>query len=153
MLDNHIQQGNELGIDVRRITWKRVVDMNDRQLRNIVCGLGGPKAGMPREDGFDITVASEVMAIFCLATSITDLKERLGKIVVAYTYDDEPVTAHDLGAEGAMAALLKDALKPISYKPSKARLPSCMAVPSRTSRMAAIPSWQRAWRSPSAIIA
>ena len=86
--------------------------MNDRQLRNIVCGLGGPKAGMPREDGFDITVASEVMAIFCLATSITDLKERLGKIVVAYTYDDEPVTAHDLGAEGAMAALLKDALKP-----------------------------------------
>ena len=112
MLDNHIQQGNELGIDVRRITWKRVVDMNDRQLRNIVCGLGGPKAGMPREDGFDITVASEVMAIFCLATSITDLKERLGKIVVAYTYDDEPVTAHDLGAEGAMAALLKDALKP-----------------------------------------
>ena len=112
MLDNHIQQGNELGIDVRRITWKRVVDMNDRQLRNIVCGLGGPKAGMPREDGFDITVASEVMAIFCLATSITDLKKRLGKIVVAYTYDDEPVTAHDLGAEGAMAALLKDALKP-----------------------------------------
>lgn len=112
MLDNHIQQGNELGIDVRRITWKRVVDMNDRQLRNIVCGLGGPKAGMPREDGFDITVASEVMAIFCLATSITDLKERLGKIVVAYTYDDESVTAHDLGAEGAMAALLKDALKP-----------------------------------------
>ena len=112
LLDAHIQNGNELNIDVRKITWKRVVDMNDRQLRNIVCGLGGPKAGMPREDGFDITVASEVMAIFCLATSITDLKERLGKIVVAYTYDDEPVTAHDLGAEGAMAALLKDALKP-----------------------------------------
>lgn len=112
MLDNHIQQGNELGIDVRRITWKRVVDMNDRQLRNIVCGLGGAKSGMPREDGFDITVASEVMAIFCLATSIEDLKERLGRIVVGYTYNDEPVTAHDLGAEGAMAALLKDALKP-----------------------------------------
>ena len=112
MLDNHIQQGNELGIDVRRITWKRVVDMNDRQLRNIVCGLGGRKSGMPREDGFDITVASEVMAIFCLATSIADLKERLGRIVVGYTYEDEPVTAHDLGADGAMAALLKDALKP-----------------------------------------
>lgn len=112
MLDNHIQQGNELGVDVRRITWKRVVDMNDRQLRNIVCGLGGAKSGMPREDGFDITVASEVMAIFCLATSITDLKDRLGRIVVGYTYDDEPVTARDLGADGAMAALLKDALKP-----------------------------------------
>ena len=112
MLDNHIQQGNELGIDVRRITWKRVVDMNDRQLRNIVCGLGGVKSGVPREDGFDITVASEVMAIFCLATSITDLKDRLGRIVVGYTFDDEPVTARDLGADGAMAALLKDALKP-----------------------------------------
>lgn len=112
MLDNHIQQGNELGIDVRRITWKRVVDMNDRQLRNIVCGLGGVKSGVPREDGFDITVASEVMAIFCLATSITDLKERLGRIVVGYTFNDEPVTARDLGADGAMAALLKDALKP-----------------------------------------
>lgn len=112
MLDNHIQQGNELNIDVRRITWKRVVDMNDRELRNIVVGLGGTKSGVPREDGFDITVASEVMAIFCLATSITDLKERLGRIVVGYTYNDEPVTAHDLGAEGAMAALLKDALKP-----------------------------------------
>lgn len=112
MLDNHIQQGNELGIDVRRITWKRVVDMNDRQLRNIVCGLGGVKSGVPREDGFDITVASEIMAIFCLATSITDLKERLGRIVVGYTFNDEPVTARDLGADGAMAALLKDALKP-----------------------------------------
>lgn len=112
MLDNHIQQGNELGIDVRRITWKRVVDMNDRQLRNIVCGLGGVKSGVPREDGFDITVASEVMAIFCLATSITDLKDRLGRIVVGYTFNDEPVTARDLGADGAMAALLKDALKP-----------------------------------------
>ncbi len=112
LLDAHIHNGNELGIDVRRITWKRVVDMNDRQLRNIVCGLGGKAHGVPREDGFDITVASEVMAIFCLATSITDLKERLGRIVVGYTRDDKPITAHDLQAEGAMAALLKDALKP-----------------------------------------
>ncbi len=112
MLDAHIHNGNELGIDVRKITWKRVVDMNDRQLRYIVDGLGGKANGTPREDGFDITVASEVMAVFCLATSITDLKERLGKIVVGYTYDDQPVTAHDLHAEGAMAALLKDALKP-----------------------------------------
>ena len=112
LLDAHIQNGNELNIDVRKITWKRVVDMNDRQLRNIVDGLGGKAHGVPREDGFDITVASEVMAIFCLATSITDLKERLGRIVVGYTYDDKPVTAHDLKAEGAMAALLKDALKP-----------------------------------------
>ncbi len=112
LLDAHIHNGNELNIDVRRITWKRVVDMNDRQLRNIVCGLGGKAHGVPREDGFDITVASEVMAIFCLATSITDLKERLGRIVVGYTRDDKPITAHDLQAEGAMAALLKDALKP-----------------------------------------
>ena len=112
LLDAHIHNGNELGIDVRKITWKRVVDMNDRQLRNIVDGLGGKAHGVPREDGFDITVASEVMAIFCLATSITDLKERLGRIVVGYTYDDKPVTAHDLHAEGAMTALLKDALKP-----------------------------------------
>ena len=112
MLDNHIKQGNELGIDPRRITWKRVVDMNDRQLRSIVCGLGGVANGMPREDGFDITVASEVMACFCLATSIRDLKERLGRIVVGYTYDRAPVTAHDLHAEGAMAALLKDAISP-----------------------------------------
>lgn len=112
MLDNHIQQGNELGIDVRKITWKRVVDMNDRQLRNVVDGLGGKAHGMPREDGFDITVASEIMAIFCLATSITDLKERLARIVVGYTRDDQPVTAGDLNAQGAMTALLKDALKP-----------------------------------------
>ena len=112
MLDNHIKQGNELGIDPRRITWKRVVDMNDRQLRSIVCGLGGVANGMPREDGLDITVASEVMACFCLATSIRDLKERLGRIVVGYTYDRAPVTAHDLHAEGAMAALLKDAISP-----------------------------------------
>ncbi len=112
LLDAHIQNGNELNIDVRKITWKRVVDMNDRQLRHIVDSLGGKAHGVPREDGFDITVASEVIAIFCLATSITDLKERLGRIVVGYTYDDKPVTAHDLKAEGAMAALLKDALKP-----------------------------------------
>ncbi|MDD5931399.1 MAG: formate--tetrahydrofolate ligase [Oscillospiraceae bacterium] len=112
MLDNHIQQGNSLGIDVKKIVWKRCVDMNDRQLRNVVDGLGGRMQGVPREDGFDITVASEVMAVLCLASSITDLKERLGRMVVAYTYDGAPVTAHDLKAEGAMAALLKDALKP-----------------------------------------
>ena len=112
MLDNHIQQGNALGIDVKNITWKRCVDMNDRQLRNIVDGLGGRMQGVPREDGFDITVASEVMAVLCLASSITDLKERLSRMVVAYTYDDKPVTAGDLKAAGAMTALLKDALKP-----------------------------------------
>ena len=112
MLDNHIQQGNSLGIDVKKITWKRCVDMNDRQLRFVVDGLGGRINGTPREDGFDITVASEIMAVFCLASSITDLKERLSKIVVAYTYDDKPVTAGDLKAVGAMTALLKDALKP-----------------------------------------
>ncbi len=112
MLDNHIQQGNALGIDVRRITWKRCVDMNDRQLRFIVDGMGGKPNGMPREDGFDITVASEIMAVFCLASSITDLKERLSRIIVGYTYDDKPVTAGDLKAVGAMTALLKDALKP-----------------------------------------
>ena len=112
MLDNHIQQGNALGIDPKQITWKRAVDMNDRQLRNIVNGLGGKMQGVPREDGFDITVASEVMAVFCLADGITDLKERLGRIIVGYTYDGKPVTAHDLKAEGAMTALLKDAIKP-----------------------------------------
>ncbi len=112
MLDNHIQQGNELGIDVKKITWKRCVDMNDRQLRNIVDGLGGRMQGVPREDGFDITVASEIMAVLCLATSVADLKERLGRMVVGYTYDDKPVTANDLKAAGAMTALLKDALKP-----------------------------------------
>ena len=112
MLDNHIQQGNALGIDVKRITWKRCVDMNDRQLRNVVDGLGGRMQGVPREDGFDITVASEVMAVLCLASDIPDLKARLGRIVVGYTYDDAPVTAADLKAAGAMAALLKDALKP-----------------------------------------
>ena len=112
MLDNHIQQGNALGIDVKQITWKRCVDMNDRQLRQIVDGLGGRIQGVPREDGFDITVASEVMAVLCLASDITDLKARLGRMIVAYTFDGKPVTAHDLKAEGAMTALLKDALKP-----------------------------------------
>ena len=112
MLDNHIQQGNALGIDVKRITWKRVVDMNDRQLRHVIDGIGGKAQGVPREDGFDITVASEVMAILCLSTSISDLKQRLGEIVVGYTYDGEPVRASQLKAQGAMAALLKDALKP-----------------------------------------
>ncbi len=112
MLDNHIQQGNALGIDVKQITWKRCVDMNDRQLRHVVDGLGGKAQGVPREDGFDITVASEVMAVLCLASDIPDLKARLGRMIVAYTYGGKPVTAHDLKAEGAMAALLKDALKP-----------------------------------------
>ena len=112
MLDNHIQQGNALGIDPRRITWKRCVDMNDRQLRSIVDGLGGKANGMPREDGFDITVASEIMAIFCLASSMADLKDRLSRVIVGYTYDDRPVTAKDLKAVGAMAALLRDAMKP-----------------------------------------
>jgi len=112
MLDNHIKQGNELNIDVTNITWRRVVDMNDRQLRNITCGLGGKANGVPREDGFDITVASEVMAAFCLAKDISDLKERMAKIIVAYDQDKNPVTAGDLKAQGAMAALLKDALKP-----------------------------------------
>ena len=112
MLDNHIQQGNQLGIDVKKITWRRCVDMNDRQLRNIVDGLGGRMQGVPREDGFDITVASEIMAVLCLASDLMDLKARLARMVVAYTYDDKPVTAHDLKAEGAMAALLKDAIKP-----------------------------------------
>ncbi len=112
MLDNHIHQSNALGIDVRRITWKRCVDMNDRQLRNVVDGMGGKANGVPREDGFDITVASEIMAILCLASDMIDLKERLGRIIVGYTREDKPVTAADLKAHGAMAALLKDALKP-----------------------------------------
>ena len=112
MLDNHIQQGNALGIDVKKITWRRCVDMNDRQLRNIVDGLGGRMQGVPREDGFDITVASEIMAVLCLATDLKDLKERLSRVIVGYTYDDKPVTANHLKAQGAMAALLKDAIKP-----------------------------------------
>ena len=112
MLDNHIQQGNALDIDVKNITWKRCVDMNDRQLRSVIDGLGGRMQGVPREDGFDITVASEVMAVLCLSDDLSDLKTRLGLMVVAYTRDGRPVTAHDLRAEGAMSALLKDAVKP-----------------------------------------
>lgn len=112
MLDNHIKQGNSLNIDPRRVVWKRCVDMNDRQLRKIVDGLGGIADGMPRQDGFDITVASEVMAVFCLASGIKDLKERLGRMVIAYTYDRKPVTVSDIHAEGAMTALLKDAIQP-----------------------------------------
>jgi len=112
LLDNHIQQGNALDIDVRKIVWKRAVDMNDRQLRHIICGLGGKASGVPREDGFDITVASEIMAVLCLSSDLMDMKARLARMVVAYTRDDKPVTAHDLHAEGAMAALLKDAIKP-----------------------------------------
>ena len=112
MLDNHIKQGNSLNIDPRRVVWKRCVDMNDRQLRNVVGGLGGIADGMPRQDGFDITVASEVMAVFCLASGIKDLKERLGRMVIAYTYDRKPVTVSDIHAEGAMTALLKDAIQP-----------------------------------------
>ncbi len=112
MLDNHIYQGNRLNIDPRRIVWRRCVDMNDRQLRFITDGLGGRVNGVPREDGYDITVASEIMAVLCLATSISDLKERLGRIIVAYTYDEKPITAKDLNAQGAMTALLKDAIKP-----------------------------------------
>ena len=112
MLDNHIYQGNALGIDPRRITWKRCVDMNDRQLRYVTDGLGGRVNGVPREDGYDITVASEIMAVLCLASSLDDLKARLGRIIVGYTYDERPVTAADLKAEGAMTALLKDAIKP-----------------------------------------
>ena len=112
LIDNHIQQGNALDIDVRNIPWKRVVDMNDRQLRHIVCGLGGKASGVPREDGFDIVVASEIMAVLCLATDLADMKTRLAKMVVAYSRSGQPVTAHDLKAEGAMAAVLKDAIKP-----------------------------------------
>ena len=112
ILDNHIQQGNKLDIDPRRITWKRVLDMNDRELRHVICGLGGTPSGIPREDGFDITVASELMAILCLAHDIMDLKEKVSKIIIGYTYDDEPVTVADIKAQGAVAALLKDALKP-----------------------------------------
>ena len=112
LIDNHIHQGNALNIDTRKVVWKRVVDMNDRQLRHIVCGMGGKASGVRREDGFDITVASEIMAVLCLASGLSDLKQRLSKMVVAYTRDDKPVTAHDLKAEGAMAAVLKDAIKP-----------------------------------------
>ncbi len=112
LIDNHIQQGNALDIDTRQITWKRVVDMNDRQLRHIVCGLGGKASGVPREDGFDIVVASEIMAVLCLSTGLADMKARLAKMVVGYSRSGKPITAHDLKAEGAMAAVLKDAIKP-----------------------------------------
>ena len=112
LIDNHIQQGNALDIDVRNIPWKRVVDMNDRQLRHIVCGLGGKASGVPREDGFDIVVASEIMAVLCLSSGLSDMKQRLARMVVAYNRAGEPITAHDLNAEGAMAAVLKDAIKP-----------------------------------------
>ncbi len=112
VLDNHLQQGNELNIDPRRIVWRRAMDMNERALRNIVIGLGGPTNGVPRQDGFDITVASEVMAILCLASDLMDLKERLSRMIVAYTYDRKPVTVADLGVQGAMTVLLKDAIKP-----------------------------------------
>ncbi|MCL5677278.1 MAG: formate--tetrahydrofolate ligase, partial [Firmicutes bacterium] len=112
MIDNHLQQGNEMGLDPRQITWRRCVDLNDRALRNIVVGLGGKANGVPREDGFMITVASEVMAILCLATDLADLKQRLGRVVAGYTYDGRPVTAHDLKADGSMTLLLKDAIKP-----------------------------------------
>jgi len=112
LLDNHLHQGNQLNIDSRRIVWRRVLDMNDRALRNIVVGLGSRADGVPRQDGFDITVASEIMAILCLATSLEDLKERIGKIVVAYNFDNQPVTVKDLNATGALSLLLKDAIKP-----------------------------------------
>ena len=112
MIDNHLHQGNALQIDPRRITWKRAMDMNDRALRHITIGLGGPGQGVPREDGFDITVASEIMAVFCLATSLTDLKERLSQMVIGYTYEREAVTVRDLGVEGALTLLLKEAFKP-----------------------------------------
>ena len=134
MLDNHIQQGNRLGIDVRKITWKRCVDMNDRQLRNIVDGMGGKANGTPREDGFDITVASEIMAVLCLSSSIADLKERLSRIIVGYTYDDRPVTCGELKAAGAMTALLKDAIKPNlvqTLEGTPARLPTLPTVATR----------------------
>ncbi|WP_282919912.1 formate--tetrahydrofolate ligase, partial [Ignavigranum ruoffiae] len=112
LIDNHIHHGNQLGIDSRNITWKRVVDMNDRQLRHIVNGLQGRTNGVPREDGYDITVASEIMAVLCLANDITDLKEKLGKMIIGYSFDKKPITAHDLKAEGALTALLKDAIRP-----------------------------------------
>jgi formate--tetrahydrofolate ligase len=134
-MDNHIHHGNELGIDVRRITWKRVMDMNDRALREVVVSLGGPGNGYPRQDGFDIVVASEVMAIFCLATSLQDLKKRLGNIVVGYTREQKPVLARDLKVHGAMTVLLKDA---ISCRPSKTIPHSYTAARLPTSRTAAI---------------
>jgi formate--tetrahydrofolate ligase len=142
MLDNHIHQGNALGIDNRKISWRRAMDMNDRQLRNIVDGLGGKAHGVVREDGFDITVASEVMAILCLSKDIDDMKERISRIIVGYTYDDKPVTAADLKAQGAMAALLKDALKPNLVQTLEQTPAFIHGGPSPISPMDAIPSWQ-----------
>ena len=139
MVDNHIYWGNSLDIDERRVTWRRVVDMNDRALRSIVNSLGGVANGFPRQDGFDITVASEVMAIFCLATGIDDLKRRLGNVIVAHTRGRTPVRARDLNAEGSMAALLKDAIKPNLVQTLENNPASCTAVRSPTSPMAATP--------------
>ena len=139
MLDNHIYQGNALGIDPRQITWRRCVDMNDRQLRFVVDGLGGKVNGTPREDGYDITVASEIMAVLCLASDVTDLKNRLARLVVGYTYAGKPVTAGDLNAQGAMAALLKDALKPNLVRPWSTPRRLSTAAPSPTSPTAVTP--------------
>lgn len=146
MLDNHIQQGNALNIDPRRITWKRCVDMNDRQLRFILDGMGGRNNGVPREDGFDITVASEIMAVLCLATSLPDLKERLARIVVGYTYDDKPVTCRELKAQGAMAALLKDAVKPNLVQTLEGLPPSFTVGRSPTSPTGAVLCLRQEWR-------
>ena len=145
MLDNHIQQGNQLGIDVKRITWKRVVDMNDRQLRHVIDGIGGKAQGVPREDGFDITVASEVMAILCLSTSINDLKERLGEIVVGYSFAGEPVRARDLKARSPWPRCLRTrSVQPVQTLEGTPALST--AVPSPTLPTAATLSWPRVWR-------
>jgi len=149
MVDNHIYWGNALGLDQRRIAWRRVLDMNDRALREVVVGLGGPSNGFTREDGFDITVASEVMAAFCLASDIDDLEGRLGRMVVGYTYGKAPVTTAELKAEGAMSALLKEAIKPNLVRRSRARPRWCTAARSPTSRTAATPSWRPKPRSSS----
>ena len=143
MVDNHIQQGNELNIDPRRIAWKRCVDLNDRQLRNVISGLGGKVNGVPREDAFQITVASEIMAIFCLANDLKQLKEMLGRIIVGYTYEDEPVTAKMIGADGAMTVLLKDALQPNVVQTLENTLAIIHGGPSQISHMAVTPLWQQ----------
>lgn len=147
MLDNHIYQGNELNIDPKRVLWRRVVDMNDRQLRNIIDGMGKPVDGVMRPDGFDITVASEVMAVFCLAKDISDLKERFGNILVAYAKDGSPVYAKDLKAHGAMAALLKDAIKPNLVQTIEGTPTLYTAFRSPTSPTAATPLPQPVWRN------
>ncbi len=143
LIDNHIYWGNELGIDTRRITWRRVMDMNDRALRQVVTSLGGASNGYPREAGFDITVASEVMAILCLATDLEDLERRLGAIIIGYRRDKTPVFARDLKADGAMAVLLKEAMQPNLVQTLENNPRSCMAVLSPISPMAAIRSWRR----------